>query len=177
MPAQPPKTNLKIRDQMLETWRQARFGEIVLTCKTASEAMNLRFALYNVAKPFRAPGAMTDEELREALETVSVSYSKDDPLRVVLRPKASGWMGDVIGSALAGAGVDPEAVQSPEDRAAAESFAKVNELLERSVKAEAAEPAPAPHAADAFREPSPAQREYGKAPNPFYTRNGTGSSS
>lgn len=176
MPAMPPKTNPKIRDQMLEAWRQARFGEIILDCKTASEATNLRFSLYNVAKPYRQPGAVVDAALAEALETVSVSLSKAEPTRVVLRPKAMGWMSEAVGAALAYVGVNPDAVQSPEQLAADESLQRVLAKAEAAVapapaSSQSPEP-PAPGSAEHFgHQPSPpvGGTPLGK-PNPFYSR-------
>jgi len=183
MPAQPPKNGLKIRDQMLESWRQARFGEVVLTCKTPSEAINLRFMLYNVAKPFRQPGAITDPALAEALETVSVSLSKSDPLRVVLRPKAMSWVGEVIAAGLQAVGVDPEGAKAPEELAAEASMKRLEAIMAE------ADDQPVQTAVDhsvkaGFRDAERAakqelqRRELG-APNPFFQRdpNRPGSSS
>lgn len=186
MPAQPPKSGLKIRDQMLETWRQARFGEVELLCKTPSEAVNLRFMLYNVAKPFRQPGAITDPALAEALETVSVSLSKSDPLRVVLRPKAMSWVGDVVAAGLQAVGVDPNTAKAPEELAAEASMRRLDAILAAQAEEAANAAAPAPDASveAGFRDPERAakqelqRRELG-APNPFFTRdpNRPGSSS
>lgn len=156
------------RGKLQGLWRAAalRTTPLEVPTPTLAVARNLRFALYNAVRAERNQPELADPELAQALDTISLSV-EDNPPRLVLRRKA---LIDLLDGVLKAVPELAELSKTSLEVKADASLARVEALL----AADAAAPAPIPHAADAFREPSPATREYGKAPNPFYTRNGTG---
>lgn len=115
-------------------WRQAnRKAEgIEIPCKSESEARRVRFQLYNAVKEARKPGAMVDEELREAVANCSLGFKEGAPTVLQLRQKMRSEMLMKMAE-LAGDAVKPMAGEQ-------ESVGRVMARLEAEGLAPAGDP-------------------------------------
>lgn len=87
-------------------WRKAwKASEpILVPCRTKSNAIKLRFALYNSVRFVRAGKENADETLREAAENVSIGTLEGDPTTLVLQRRTLSETMKTIAAILAGAG-------------------------------------------------------------------------
>lgn len=108
---------------MLGLWRKAlREGELELVLPTKSDALRMRFSLYNAMRLVRT-GKLVDPELTAAAEQFSIRVED----RVVkFFPKTAGALMDVALKALGG--VVPEAPKTAEE---AEVEGSLGRLLQR----------------------------------------------
>lgn len=74
-------------ETMREVWRQAakRPEGLTIPCGSQAAAIRARFTLYNAVKVFRTGSAQADQELAEALEACSISFTPDKAGLVVQR--------------------------------------------------------------------------------------------
>lgn len=95
-------------------WRKAwkASGPILVPCRTKSNAIKLRFALYNSVRFVRAGKEKADETLCEAAENVSIGTLEGDPTTLVLQRRTlsetmktiAAILADDGAGAMAGAG-------------------------------------------------------------------------
>ena len=92
-------------------WRKAwRASEpILVPCRTKSNAIKLRFALYNSVRFVRAGKEKADETLCEAAENVSIGTLEGDPTTLVLQRRTLSETMKTIAAILADDGAGPEA--------------------------------------------------------------------
>ena len=110
-------------------WKKAaREGELVVPCKTLSDARRLRFSLYNAVKPVRE-GKAHEPELLEAIQSVSLQL-REDPPTLIMQHRAFSPAIAALDAVLGEEDLQdvPTAppVMTPEE---AESFSRVQELL------------------------------------------------
>lgn len=92
-------------------WRKAwKASEPVLVpCRTKSNAIKLRFALYNSVRFVRAGKEKADETLCEAAENVSIGALEGDPTTLVLQRRTLSETMKTIAAILADDGAGPGA--------------------------------------------------------------------
>lgn len=92
-------------------WRKAwKASEPVLVpCRTKSNAIKLRFALYNSVRFVRAGKEKADETLCEAAENVSIGTLEGDPTTLVLQRRTLSETMKTIAAILADDGAGPGA--------------------------------------------------------------------
>ena len=93
-------------------WRKAwKASEpILVPCRTKSNAIKLRFALYNSVRFVRAGKEKADETLCEAAENVSIGTLEGDPTTLVLQRRTLSETMKTIAAILADDGAGPGAV-------------------------------------------------------------------
>ena len=93
-------------------WRKAwKASEPVLVpCRTKSNAIKLRFALYNSVRFVRAGKEKADETLCEAAENVSIGTLEGDPTTLVLQRRTLSETMKTIAAILADDGAGAEAM-------------------------------------------------------------------
>lgn len=87
-------------------WRKAwkATEPILVPCRTKSNAIKLRFALYNSVRFVRAGKENADETLREAAENVSIGTLEGDPTTLVLQRRTLSETMKTIAAILADEG-------------------------------------------------------------------------
>lgn len=92
-------------------WRKAwKASEpILVPCRTKSNAIKLRFALYNSVRFVRAGKENADETLCEAAENVSIGTLEGDPTTLVLQRRTLSETMKTIAAILADDGAGPGA--------------------------------------------------------------------
>ena len=92
-------------------WRKAwKASEpILVPCRTKSNAIKLRFALYNSVRFVRAGKEKADETLCEAAENVSIGTLEGDPTTLVLQRRTLSETMKTIAAILADDGAGPGA--------------------------------------------------------------------
>jgi hypothetical protein len=92
-------------------WRKAwkATEPILVPCRTKSNAIKLRFALYNSVRFVRAGKENADETLREAAENVSIGTLEGDPTTLVLQRRTLSETMKTIAAILADEGAGPGA--------------------------------------------------------------------
>lgn len=92
-------------------WRKAwKASEpILVPCRTKSNAIKLRFALYNSVRFVRTGKENADETLREAAENVSIGTLEGDPTTLVLQRRTLSETMKTIAAILADDGAGPGA--------------------------------------------------------------------
>ena len=89
-------------------WRKAwKASEpILVPCRTKSNAIKLRFALYNSVRFVRAGKEKADETLCQAAENVSIGTLEGDPTTLVLQRRTLSETMKTIAAILAGPGAE-----------------------------------------------------------------------
>ena len=118
----------KQKAMMQELWRRALAREdgVAVPCKSASDAVKFRFALYNAVKAARAGKEPADEVLKDAIVNCSVGFDPEKANIVVIRQKVMSGLMQTVAEVLREAGAGE--VRSSEELAlqeAGERMAKV----------------------------------------------------
>jgi hypothetical protein len=168
MPVSPAVARLsaQLRTAWLHAAQRAHGKPFVIPTSTKNDAVQLRFKLYNIAKPIRA-GTKDDPEFLEALSKVKISVGAIGENRwgVIMGRKTEE---DDLLAALAGAGVEVSAEPEPPSP----DFSGVLQRLQAEGLMPA-QPMP-PLAVRPMEEPPMAVSDPFITKNPFYTRTGTG---
>ena len=92
-------------------WRKAwkASAPVLVPCRTKSNAIKLRFALYNSVRFVRAGKEKADETLCEAAENVSIGTLEGDPTTLVLQRRTLSETMKTIAAILADDGAGPGA--------------------------------------------------------------------
>ena len=112
-----------------EVWRAAntRPNGMTIPCEDERAAVSLRFALYNAVKVFRTGWASPDDQLRDAMEECSISFTPDKKGIVVKKKSETGAMPDIL--RLLGKGEGE--IKSAEVLAARESSERILRRMEQ----------------------------------------------
>lgn len=133
----PTKQQTDERDLFHEIWRAAGSTPegITIPCESHSNAIRLRFTLYNSVKGIRGGTMQCDATLKEAVDKCGISFT-EDKCGLQIRPKLSTKLNQYLLGVL-----NDKPVQSTEEHVMQESFARIMAATQAPAPAE---PEPAP---------------------------------
>ena len=82
-------------------WRKALLdGELIIPCGSRSNATRLRFALYAAVRKERSGKVACDDELKTAVESISIGFSPEDNTSLLLQPRSETELMRVVDGVL-----------------------------------------------------------------------------
>ena len=112
-------------------WRKAflQEGPLLIPCKSESNAIRLRFALYNAVREVRKGKGKADKTLIEATNNCTIGFSPDDRTTLLVQRKVMTELMQVVVDLVGDA---PELRKSEEDMEIEASSALLLEKLKQS---------------------------------------------
>ena len=112
-------------------WRKAflQEGPLLIPCKSESNAIRLRFALYNAVREVRKGKGKADKTLIEATNNCTIGFSPDDHTTLLVQRKVMTELMQVVVDLVGDA---PELRKSEEDMEIEASSALLLEKLKQS---------------------------------------------